>query len=88
LGPPGLVYLVLVARRRGRWLVRSQVRPLTAFVGLAMFVGYGAALAALTIAPPASVAAARESSVVIATGPRGLSRSNSTGGTAGLTVRF
>ena len=67
LGPPGLVYLVLVARRRGTWLVRSQVRPLTAFVGLAMFVGYGAALAALTIAPPASVAAARESSVVIAT---------------------
>lgn len=67
LGPPGLIYLVLVARRRGRWLVRSQVRPLTAFVGLAMFVGYGAALAALTLAPPASVAAARESSVVIAT---------------------
>lgn len=67
LGPPGLVYLVLVARRRGMRLVRAQFKPLTAFVGVAMFVGYGAALAALTIAPPASVAAARESSVVIAT---------------------
>jgi drug/metabolite transporter (DMT)-like permease len=67
LGPPGVVYLGLVARRRGLPLVRDQFKPLTAFVGLAMFVGYGAALAALTIAPPASVAAARESSVVIAT---------------------
>jgi drug/metabolite transporter (DMT)-like permease len=67
LGPPGLLYLGLVARRRGLAVTRAQVRPLTAFVGLAMFVGYGAALAALTIAPPASVAAARESSIVIAT---------------------
>lgn len=67
LGPPGVVYLYLVGRRRGWPLVREHLRPMTAFVGLAMFVGYGAALAALTIAPPASVAAARESSVVIAT---------------------
>ena len=67
LGPPGMVYLGFVARRRGMRLVRMQVKPLTAFAGMAMFLGYGAALAALTIAPPASVAAARESSVVIAT---------------------
>jgi drug/metabolite transporter (DMT)-like permease len=67
LGPPGVLYLIWVARRRGRALVRTHLQPMTAFVGLAMFVGYGAALAALTIAPPASVAAGRESSVVIAT---------------------
>jgi drug/metabolite transporter (DMT)-like permease len=67
LGVPGVVYLALVARRRGVALVRAQLRPLTAFTGLAMFAGYGAVLAALTIAPPASVSAGRESSVVIAT---------------------
>lgn len=67
LGVPGLVYLALVARRKGLALVRTQVRAVTAITGLAMFAGYGAALAALTIAPPASVSAGRESSVVIAT---------------------
>jgi drug/metabolite transporter (DMT)-like permease len=67
LGVPGLVYLALVARRRGAALVRAQLGALTAFTGLAMFVGFGAALAALTIAPPASVSAGRESSVVMAT---------------------
>ncbi|MGH2407129.1 MAG: EamA family transporter [Candidatus Limnocylindrales bacterium] len=67
LAVPGLVYLAIVARRRGRALVREQLRPVTAFTGVAMFAGYGAALAALTIAPPASVSAGRESSVVIAT---------------------
>jgi drug/metabolite transporter (DMT)-like permease len=67
LGVPGVVYLALVARRRGAGLVRAQLRPLTALTGLAMFAGYGAALAALTIAPPASVSAGRESSVVMAT---------------------
>ena len=67
LGVPGVVYLAIVTRRRGAALVRAQVGALTAFTGLAMFAGYGAALAALTIAPPASVSAGRESSVVIAT---------------------
>jgi drug/metabolite transporter (DMT)-like permease len=67
LGVPGLVYLAIVARRRGAALVRAQLRPLTALTGLAMFAGYGAALAALTLAPPASVSAGRESSVVMAT---------------------
>jgi drug/metabolite transporter (DMT)-like permease len=67
LGVPGLVYLGIIARRRGAARVRAQLRPLTALTGLAMFAGYGAALAALTIAPPASVSAGRESSVVMAT---------------------
>jgi drug/metabolite transporter (DMT)-like permease len=67
MGVPGVVYLALVARRRGAALVRAQLHARTAFTGLAMFAGYGAVLAALTIAPPASVSAGRESSVVIAT---------------------
>lgn len=67
LAIPGTVYLGLVARRRGVAAVRAELRPATLFTGLAMFVGYAAVLGALTIAPPASVAAGRESSVVIAT---------------------
>ena len=67
LAVPGLVYLAAITRIKGRAAVRAELRPSTAFIGVAMFAGFGAALAALTIAPPASVAAGRESSVVIAT---------------------
>ena len=67
LGPPGLVYLALVARRRGMPLVRCPGQSADRVRGAGHVRGLRCALAALTIAPPASVAAARESSVVIAT---------------------
>jgi drug/metabolite transporter (DMT)-like permease len=65
---PGVVYTaVLVARRGGRALI-AEARPSILLAGLATFGAYGLVLAALQRAPAASVAAVRETSIVIATG--------------------
>jgi drug/metabolite transporter (DMT)-like permease len=61
----GLVALTLA--RRGRAAVRSAVGAPAVTAGLFAFGAYGLVLAALERAPAASVAAVRETSVVIAT---------------------
>jgi drug/metabolite transporter (DMT)-like permease len=64
---PALVYLGAVLARRGWGVVRAEAGAHTVLAGLALFAAYGLALSALRLAPPASVAAVRESSVVMAT---------------------
>ena len=64
---PTVAFLALTLRRRGVPAVRNAVRPITAAAGLATFGAYVLVLAALARAPAASVAAVRETSVVIAT---------------------
>lgn len=61
---PGIAY----ASTRGREELRDAVELRAVVAGVASFAAYGLVLAALEIAPAASVAAVRESSVVIATG--------------------
>jgi drug/metabolite transporter (DMT)-like permease len=46
--------------------VRAEIKARTAFAGVGMLGAYGLALAALSKAPAPSVAAVRETSVVIA----------------------
>jgi drug/metabolite transporter (DMT)-like permease len=65
--PAALGFLLLTLRRRGRGAVRGAVGPASVAAGLATFGAYILVLAALARAPAASVAAVRESSVVIAT---------------------
>jgi uncharacterized membrane protein len=65
--PAAAGFLLLTLRRRGRGAVRSAVVPSSFAAGLATFGAYILVLAALARAPAASVAAVRESSVVIAT---------------------
>jgi drug/metabolite transporter (DMT)-like permease len=65
--PAALGFTLLVLRRRGRTAVRSAVGPASVAAGLATFGAYVLVLAALARAPAASVAAVRETSVVIAT---------------------
>jgi drug/metabolite transporter (DMT)-like permease len=64
---PGLVYASLLVARRGPGVVRAALGLRAALAGVASFAAYGLVLAALKLAPAASVAAVRESSVVIAT---------------------
>jgi len=64
---PGLLYLIAVLWTRGRIHVRAQLRPVTVVAGTLMLAAYGLVLLALRIAPAASVAAVRESGVVMAT---------------------
>ena len=66
LGPTAL-YAGAVVRLRGGAAVRRAVRPPMLVAGVATFVAYSFVLAALSRAPAASVAAVRETSVVIAT---------------------
>jgi drug/metabolite transporter (DMT)-like permease len=61
---PSLVYAAVVARKRS---LRPAVRPTALVAGLATFTAYAFVLAALERAPAASVAAVRETSVVVAT---------------------
>lgn len=61
---PGIAY----AATRGRVELRDALELRAVVAGVASFAAYGLVLAALEIAPAASVAAVRESSVVIATG--------------------
>jgi drug/metabolite transporter (DMT)-like permease len=64
--PPTLLYAVPLLARRGRAAARAAVGPASVGAGLATFGAYALVLAALARAPAASVAAVRETSVVIA----------------------
>jgi drug/metabolite transporter (DMT)-like permease len=64
---PTTVYSAAVIRAKGAAAVRAAVGPATLAAGIATFVAYALVLAALQRAPAASVAAVRETSVVIAT---------------------
>lgn len=66
--PATLGFLALTLGRRGAAALRQALRPASAAAGLATFGAYVLVLAALNRAPAASVAAVRETSVVIATG--------------------
>jgi drug/metabolite transporter (DMT)-like permease len=64
--PAAVGYLgVLALLPGGRGRIRASLRPLPASAGLLSFVAYALVLAALARAPAASVAAVRETSVVI-----------------------
>jgi drug/metabolite transporter (DMT)-like permease len=65
---PGSIYLAFVASRGGWARVRRAATPQVLGGGIAVVSAYGFVLAALTLAPAASVAAVREVSIVIATG--------------------
>jgi drug/metabolite transporter (DMT)-like permease len=64
---PGVLYLVAVIYLRGGTYVRAQLHPMTVVAGTLMISAYGLVLLALRLAPAASVAAVRESGVVMAT---------------------
>jgi drug/metabolite transporter (DMT)-like permease len=63
---PALIYAGAVVRLKGASAVRAAVGPATVVAGLATFAAYALVLAALQRASAASVAAVRETSVVIA----------------------
>jgi drug/metabolite transporter (DMT)-like permease len=65
--PVAIAFLAYVLARRGGSVVRAAVGLPAAAAGLATFGAYILVLAALSRAPAASVAAVRETSVVIAT---------------------
>jgi drug/metabolite transporter (DMT)-like permease len=63
---PAIVYAGTVVRVKGPTAVRAAVGPATVVAGLATFIAYALVLAALQRASAASVAAVRETSVVVA----------------------
>jgi drug/metabolite transporter (DMT)-like permease len=63
---PTLAYAGMVIRLRSAAVVRAAFGPAPVVAGIATFVAYGCVLAALSRAPAASVAAVRETSVVVA----------------------
>ena len=65
--PPTIAYAAAVATAKGVGALRAEVNPAAVVAGLATFGAYALALAALQRAPAASVAAVRETSVIIAT---------------------
>jgi drug/metabolite transporter (DMT)-like permease len=65
LALPALVYVGLIARLEGGARLRGEIGWPAAVVGVAMLGGYLLVLLALRLAPAASVAAVRESSIVI-----------------------
>lgn len=65
--PATIFFVALTLARRGRRAVRAAAGLPAAAAGLATFGAYILVLAALARAPAASVAAVRETSVVIAT---------------------
>jgi drug/metabolite transporter (DMT)-like permease len=67
VGIPGLLYLAAVGLMGGVSRVRAATTPRILVGGVAVVAAYGLVLAALRIAPAASVAAVRETSVVMAT---------------------
>ncbi|HTX31946.1 MAG TPA: EamA family transporter [Solirubrobacteraceae bacterium] len=62
-----IAYVSGVWRVRGGRAIRAAVNPRSLLAGLGYFGGYALTLGALALAPAASVAAVRESSVVMAT---------------------
>jgi drug/metabolite transporter (DMT)-like permease len=67
LATSGVLYAAGLAAARGRQVVRDGFSRWTAGAGVGMFLAYALVLAALRLAPAASVAAVRETSVVMAT---------------------
>jgi drug/metabolite transporter (DMT)-like permease len=65
--PVAVAFLAYVVARRGAPVVKRAIGLPTVAAGLATFGAYILVLTALTLAPAASVAAVRETSVVIAT---------------------
>src|SRR3954471_3892405 len=63
---PSLAYACIVIRLRSAAAVRAAFGPAPVVAGIATFVAYGCVLAALSRASAASVAAVRETSVVVA----------------------
>ena len=63
---PALAYAGFVARRKGTAAIRAAVGAPAVVAGVATFVAYACVLAALERASAASVAAVRETSVVVA----------------------
>jgi len=68
---PALAYAASIAAVKGRTALRAEANPAACVAGLAMFAAYALVLAALQRASAASVAAVRETSVVIAAGLAG-----------------
>jgi drug/metabolite transporter (DMT)-like permease len=66
LAVPSVVYALGIGRVRPAGTLRRALSPTTALAGLGMYAGFALVLTALTMAPPASVSAVRESSVVVA----------------------
>ena len=64
---PALAYPLIVGRTRGRAALRAALGWPAAVAGVLTFCAYALVLGALTLAPPAPVAAVRETSVLIAT---------------------
>ena len=65
--PPSIVYAAVIAGAKGSRAVRAEATPASVVAGLATFGAYALVLAALKLASAASVAAVRETSVIIAT---------------------
>ncbi len=70
--PPAIAYAAAVARWKGLGALRAETNPAAVAAGLATFGAYALVLAALQRAPAASVAAVRETSVIIATALAGI----------------
>ncbi len=66
MAPASVAYFLVVARRGGIGRLRAELGWAPVFVGLASFGAFALALYALRLASAASVAAVRETSVVIA----------------------
>jgi drug/metabolite transporter (DMT)-like permease len=67
LAVTAVAYVALAWRLGGGTALRAAIRPSSLLAGVGVFGSYALVLAALRLAPAASVAAVRESSVVIAT---------------------
>ncbi len=65
--PPTIAYAAAAAARNGFGALRAELNVSTVVAGLATFGAYALVLSALRLAPAASVAAVRETSVIIAT---------------------
>jgi drug/metabolite transporter (DMT)-like permease len=65
--PPTIAYAAAVASRNGVGALRTELSVSTVVAGIATFGAYALILAALKLAPAASVAAVRETSIIIAT---------------------
>ena len=70
--PPAIAYAVAVAWGKGLAALRAETKPGSVAAGLATFGAYALVLAALERAPAASVAAVRETSVIIAAALAGI----------------
>jgi drug/metabolite transporter (DMT)-like permease len=63
----GFAYTAVIVAQRGTSVLRAELNWRSAVAGVGTFAAYGAVLAALQLASAASVAAVRESGVLVAT---------------------